>query len=110
MNSKEGEKETQHMVIPLLGEFKCERGEHCHLLLLADVTASGFTLWLWAEQVAGMLKAEGRTSGPVMCNSKGKFLTSSQVEEKFHAQLARVQLSHPQLIDRTHELLTNFVS
>eukprot|EP00957_Ditylum_brightwellii_P138766 10577798-Ditylum_brightwellii.AAC.2 len=46
-----------------------------------------------------MLEAEGRAARPVMCNSKGELLTSSWVEKEFHAQLARVQLSHPLIID-----------
>eukprot|EP00957_Ditylum_brightwellii_P178937 13630914-Ditylum_brightwellii.AAC.1 len=87
---KEGKKKTLHVVIPLLGEFKGERGEHWHLVLLADVTSSGFKPWLWAEQVVRMLHSEGRSSGPVMCNSEGKLLASLQVEEEFHAQLVTV--------------------
>eukprot|EP00957_Ditylum_brightwellii_P069282 5259324-Ditylum_brightwellii.AAC.1 len=89
MNDKKVKKEIQHVVIPLLGEFKGERGECWHLALMADVMTSGFR------------PAEGRTAGPVMCNSKRELLTSSQVEKEFHAQLARVQLSHPLLIDPT---------
>eukprot|EP00957_Ditylum_brightwellii_P141369 10771484-Ditylum_brightwellii.AAC.1 len=42
--------ETRHVVIPLLGEFKGERGEQWHLLLLSDVTSSGFKPQLWTEQ------------------------------------------------------------
>eukprot|EP00957_Ditylum_brightwellii_P138765 10577798-Ditylum_brightwellii.AAC.1 len=49
MNGKGGEKETQHVVIPLLGEFNCERGGHWHLILMADAMASGFRPQLWAE-------------------------------------------------------------
>eukprot|EP00957_Ditylum_brightwellii_P046263 3510494-Ditylum_brightwellii.AAC.1 len=49
MKSKEGEKEMQHVVIPLLGEFKGKRGECWHLVPTADVTASGFRPQLWTE-------------------------------------------------------------
>eukprot|EP00957_Ditylum_brightwellii_P159747 12158793-Ditylum_brightwellii.AAC.1 len=57
---KEEEAELRHVVIPLLGEFKWEKGEHWHLLLLADITASGFKLRTWTERVALMLKMEGK--------------------------------------------------
>eukprot|EP00957_Ditylum_brightwellii_P170369 12967759-Ditylum_brightwellii.AAC.1 len=36
--------ELQHVVIPLLGEFKGERREHWHLQLTSAESASGFKL------------------------------------------------------------------
>eukprot|EP00957_Ditylum_brightwellii_P031206 2365089-Ditylum_brightwellii.AAC.1 len=103
-DGKTGDPETNHVVIPLLGEFKGERGERWHLLLLADVTSSGFKPHIWTERVAAKLKVEGRTSGPVMCDEEGKCMLSLHVEDIFHQQLERVQTSHPRLIDASADV------
>eukprot|EP00957_Ditylum_brightwellii_P009939 749616-Ditylum_brightwellii.AAC.1 len=100
-DGKEEEAKLRHVVIPLLGEFKGRKGERWHLLLLADITASGFKLRTWTEQVALMLKMEGKTDRPVMCEEDRTLLLPSKVEGKFHNQLATIQLSHPHLIDPT---------
>eukprot|EP00957_Ditylum_brightwellii_P103322 7874305-Ditylum_brightwellii.AAC.2 len=67
-DDKEGKKETLHVVILLLEEFKGERGENWHLVLLADVTSSGLKPRLWTEQVARMLHAEERMSDVAICD------------------------------------------
>eukprot|EP00957_Ditylum_brightwellii_P043673 3310766-Ditylum_brightwellii.AAC.1 len=71
----------KHVVIPLLGEFKGEQGEPWHLVLIADKAKSGFQPRLWTNRVILLLKSEGVTSGPVMCNQDGTLISSSLVEE-----------------------------
>eukprot|EP00957_Ditylum_brightwellii_P169341 12889152-Ditylum_brightwellii.AAC.1 len=97
-DGKDKPKDLRHITVPLLGEFKGERGERWYLLLLADVTESGFRPRLWAERVATMLKKEGKQHGPVMCEEDGTLLPSAKVEDEFHAQLTCVQGSHPHLL------------
>eukprot|EP00957_Ditylum_brightwellii_P193154 14707645-Ditylum_brightwellii.AAC.1 len=98
LDGKNEPKELCHVVIPLLGEFKGERGEWWHLLLLSDVTESGFKPQLWAEWVAAMLRGEGKHHGLVMCDEDGNLLSTAQVEDEFHAQLICVQATHPHLL------------
>eukprot|EP00957_Ditylum_brightwellii_P187967 14310946-Ditylum_brightwellii.AAC.1 len=57
-DGKEEDKELHHIVISLLEEFKGERGKHCHLLLLADVTTSGFKSRTWAERITSNLRGQ----------------------------------------------------
>eukprot|EP00957_Ditylum_brightwellii_P082662 6285451-Ditylum_brightwellii.AAC.1 len=77
----EEHEELRYMVIPLLGEFKGEQGKWWHLVLIADMTKSGFQPRLWTDQVILLLKAEGDTSGPVMCHEDGTLISSSLMEE-----------------------------
>eukprot|EP00957_Ditylum_brightwellii_P177654 13531802-Ditylum_brightwellii.AAC.1 len=54
------------------------------------------------EQVATMLKKEGKTDGAVMCEEDGPLLSAANLEDEFHAQLQKIQTSqtsHPRLID-----------
>ena len=41
---KIGSCDVPHVVVPLRGRFKGEQGERCHLLPLANVTASGIEI------------------------------------------------------------------
>ena len=42
---------TPHVVIPLLGGFKNEKGEKIHLMLLVNVTKSGSNVRMWIERL-----------------------------------------------------------
>eukprot|EP00957_Ditylum_brightwellii_P138791 10579569-Ditylum_brightwellii.AAC.1 len=46
-----------------------------------------------------LLKLEQRSSGVVICHENGDLIPTEDIEEEFHDQLSRVQISHLQLID-----------
>eukprot|EP00957_Ditylum_brightwellii_P206536 15348892-Ditylum_brightwellii.AAC.1 len=56
--------DLRHIIMPLLEGFKWEQGEQWHLLLITEVTASGFKPWLWCNHVVSLLRRDDRWSGP----------------------------------------------
>jgi len=56
------------VVIPLLGRFKNEDGEQCHLMLSASVTRSGFKVKQWLTRIVSIIEVEGKKSGPAFCH------------------------------------------
>jgi hypothetical protein len=66
-----------HIVAPLLGRFKGETGEKCHLLPMASVTHSGLEPRLWLERLATMHQSHGRRNGPAFSGEDGKVASST---------------------------------
>jgi hypothetical protein len=52
-----------HCIVPLLGRFKGETGERCHLMVLAYDTKSGIACGTWIERMLMVTKEQGRTGG-----------------------------------------------
>ena len=98
-----------HVVIPPLGRFKNEIGERCHLLLLANKTASGIPVRRFVDRTVALLKSENRSDvGPVMCDETGMMLRSAVVNGQFLKELARVQDQDPSLLEGGREVLEDF--
>ena len=91
--------EIPFVVIPLLGRFKNEEGERWHLMMSVSETKSGFKVREWVERLASVLVKEGHTSGPAFCHPDGKCLRAFEIDEEFHKQLEKIQISHPMLIE-----------
>ena len=106
----ENDADIPHVVVPLLGQFKGETGEKCHLLMMANVTSSGIEIRKWVNRAVQMFIKEGCTSvGPVMCGMDGKtMLPSQEVDMEFKNQLRQVQLSHPELIEPSVDVYRDF--
>jgi len=92
--------DTPYVVIPFLGRFKNEEGERWHLMISVGTTGSGFEVRKWIEQVAEILVQEGHNSGPVFCHSNGKSMKAFELDEELHAQLEKIQETHPHLIEQ----------
>ena len=101
-------KKLEHVVIPLLGRFKNEDGERWHLMLSVSVTSSKFKVRIWLERLADLLHEERRGLGPAFCHVNGDMLKYSWIEDRFIGELARVQLSHPNLIDAGIDIAEHF--
>eukprot|EP00957_Ditylum_brightwellii_P031809 2411924-Ditylum_brightwellii.AAC.1 len=95
---QEKSSELRQVVIPMLGKFKGEHGERWHLLLIAEETASGFKPQTWTDRVASLLCLEGKKEGAVICEEDGSMIPFTKIEDEFHAQLLKIQESHPHLI------------
>ena len=100
--------EYPHVVIPLLGRFKNEVGERWHLMLAAERTNSGFEIGKWTRRVAKMLKLEGKTSGPVLCNEDGSLINAYEIDAEFHRQLVKIQEGRPDLLHNRVNVETEF--
>ena len=88
-----------HIVLPLLGRFKGEKGEKHHLLPLAAVTESGLEPRKWGLRVISGYQHFGISSGPIWRNKKGKQGKISDWEGPILDKIKEVQDSHPTLID-----------
>ena len=99
-----------HVVVPLLGQFKGETGERCHLLMMINTTQSGIEVRKWVERVVQLFVQEDCTTvGPVMCEVDGEtMLPSHNVDIEFKDQLRKVQLSRPDLIENSVDVYKDF--
>mmetsp|Transcript_13576 Transcript_13576/g.15829 ORF Transcript_13576/g.15829 Transcript_13576/m.15829 type:complete len:186 (+) Transcript_13576:2206-2763(+) len=96
---KEQGTSPSHVVIPLLGRFKNEEGERLHLMVSVSVTGSGLKVRYWVDRWLGILRSEGKSSGPAFCNMSGTVLESGDIDGEFHNQLRKVQEARPDLLD-----------
>ena len=99
LKTNEEEIDIPFVVIPLLGRFENEEGERWHLMLSVSVTKSGFQVRRWMERVAEILVEENRFSGPAFCQQDGACIQMSKIDQEFHTQLEKVQISHPSLVE-----------
>jgi hypothetical protein len=104
----EDEERLRHVVIPLLGRFKNEDGEHWHLMVSVPTTASGIPVRSWIEKLVDVLAKEHRGLGPAFCDNRGEMIRYAWFEEKFVEEVRRVQTSHPNLIDSSVDVAEHF--
>jgi hypothetical protein len=67
----------RYVLIPLLGRFKNEDGEHYHLAPLAFESASGIKIGLWVGRLVDLKKSQLLRKGPAFSNKDGTRLPSS---------------------------------
>jgi hypothetical protein len=96
-----GEKDEKQPFIlaPLLGRFKTEEGERCHLLAMVSETASGLKPRMALERLVEMNQRKGRTSGPAFAGRDGRVARSSDYEAKIFEGLIFIQENCYGLID-----------
>jgi len=80
-----------HVVLPLRGKFKGEVGVDCHLVNVAHETQSGLQPRWWADKLAGVAKAEFRSSGPAFATPSGKLARSGDYNATFREALVKVK-------------------
>jgi hypothetical protein len=72
---------------PLLGRFKGEDGERFHLLLMSEVTASGFEPRRWLDLLVRRREEQGFLRGPAFVDSGGVLVSSGIYETLILATL-----------------------
>ncbi len=94
------DRDTPHVLAPLLGKFKNETGECKMLFALASLTASKIPNRRCLERLSRILTAEGRhlTLGPAICDADGTCITRTRMNTEFHRALERVQNKDSDLI------------
>jgi len=97
----EGSGKNAHVVVPLLGRFKGEEGEHYHFIPLPSVTKTGFSPRKWLGRLVNVRSADGITNGPAFCG-EGNMEVASMVdyEQVFYDLLESVQEDQPELFDQ----------
>jgi len=96
---KGNENELPHIILPLLGRFKGEKGEIHHLVPMAAVTNTGLQPRRWGIRVIEGYKSLNIQSGPVWRNSKGKQGKMADWEGPILDKIKEVQDKYPHLID-----------
>jgi DNA-binding XRE family transcriptional regulator len=97
-----------HVVAPLLGRFKNEQGERCHMLPMASRTQSGLNPREWLERLALMNQEKDRRNGPAFADKAGNVAKASSYEMKFHEALLHIQENHPRLIPPTVDVVEEY--
>ena len=96
---KGAEDNLPHIILPLLGRFKGEKGEKHHLLLLAAITSSGLMPRKWGLQVIDGYQLLGIATGPIWRNKRGKQSRLSDWEGPILDKIQEVQNGRPNLIN-----------
>jgi len=85
-------------MISLLGQFKSETSLRLHCIPMANRSNSGLEYRKWVERVVEAREQEGRTSGPMFCDSRGKVASYRLYERAFYQLLRGIQQDREDLI------------
>ena len=87
-----------HVIVKLMGRFKSETGERCHVKPLAWETTSGIAAGMWTERFLDMwLKAGGKKRGFAFADEKGRPKRYSEFDAEFVERVKEVQDTRPNL-------------
>lgn len=102
------EEGAKYVIIPLLGRFKAEDGEHYHLTPLAYVTRSGISIGRWVERLVAVKEQHQQTHGPAFSDRHGNILSGAWVETGLLDRLHEIQSSDPDLIPQEVNVYEEF--
>jgi len=87
-----------HIGLPLVGRFKSEQGEQCHVLPIVERTASGLEPMVWVDRLVEEMELRGKVSGWAFIDGRGNQARMGQFGELIYDQLIRIQETRPDLI------------
>ena len=90
-------RETENVIIPLLGRFKGEHHAKQHLLLSKGVTGSGIKARLWMHRVISVHRSHQRVSGPAFVNNAGQQSSTAEMNDLFLEALVEIYERRPDL-------------
>jgi hypothetical protein len=88
-----------HVGVPLVGRFKAEKGEQCHIIPMAAETHSGLKPLLWINRLIEEREAQGRVKGWAFVDENGEQVAMNYFAETIYDYLVRIQECCPQLIN-----------
>jgi len=97
-----------HVIVPLLGRFKGERGEKYHLLPLVAITKSGLEPRKWIDRIAKLYNELGYVRGPVWRSSAGHRARISDWEGPVLDRIKDIQNRRPDLIDSNLDIYDEY--
>ena len=62
------ESQELHVILSVMRIFKGKYGNRMNLIPLINVTQSGIRIRFWLERLVDLLKAEGKTNYPALCD------------------------------------------
>jgi len=87
-----------HVMVKLMGRFKSETGERCHLKPLAWETNSGIAAGMWTERFMDKwVQAGGKRRGFAFSDAKGRPRRYSDYDAEFVERVKEVQDTRPNL-------------
>lgn len=90
-------RETENVIVPLLGRFKGEHHAKQHLLLCCGKTGSGIHVRLWVQRILAVHRSQKRVSGPAFVNIDGQHALTSEMNELFLEALFEIYDRRPEL-------------
>jgi hypothetical protein len=87
----------KHVIIALLGQVKGEHNERRHLIPPVNETKSGIKVRRCLRRTVAANVAEGRVSGPALCDEKGVGLTTRVMNGMLHEMLEQIRVEHKTL-------------
>ena len=90
-----------HVVAMLMGRFKTETGERCHLKPIAYETSSGVAVGMWTERfMEAWIQCGGRKKGFAFVDQQGRPKRHSTYDPEFVERLKEVQDARPDLFPK----------
>ena len=80
------------MLAEVMGRFKGEDGNRIHLLPSVNVKSSGIRIRMWYKRLVALLKEEGETNSPDLCDMEGYMLSTAAIESVFHPILEDINI------------------
>jgi hypothetical protein len=90
---------TAHVGVPLVGRFKSEKGEQCHIIPMAAETRSGLKPLLWINRLIEECEIQGRVKGWAFANEEGEQVAMGYFFDTILDRLVRIQEAHPELLN-----------
>jgi hypothetical protein len=87
-----------HVGVPLVGRFKAEKGEQCHIIPMAAVTHSGLQPLLWINRLIEEREYQGLYTGWAFVDDEGEQAAMSYFNEPILDRLVKIQELYPELI------------
>ena len=89
-----------HVLFPMMGRFKGERGERNLIFCLTNMSSRGIPNRRWLERLARLLRLESRhkEAGPAFCDQDGFVIGSVFLNRELHRSLSNLQVRRPDLI------------
>jgi hypothetical protein len=97
-----------HVVIPLLGQFKGELNSRYYLIPLAASANSGLPVKRWVHRLIEIRRRAGRTAGPAFCDRNGQVIETLAYQTAFADRLLHIQCRMPDIIPPDVDVLENF--
>lgn len=88
-----------HVGVPLVGRFKAEKGEQCHIIPMAAETRSGLKPLEWVNRLVQEREEQGLVKGWAFLGHKGEQAPMNYFAETILDRLVRIQEVHPDLIN-----------
>lgn len=97
-----------HVVAPLLGQFKGERGDRYHYMPMAKVTKSGVDLEYWMSRLVTWLRANEIRNGPCFRKNNGDRMRAADIGDLFYTHLAEIQKENKDLIPESVDVFEDY--